>query len=103
MPSAPPARCAVAPSGLLLRAALAAALSAPLVACGGGGNGHPGTGGSGGAGHATGGAGGVSPGGSAKPTCADTGGPSGPTPVARADTAGVLGPDGRTFLLYGGR
>lgn len=102
MPSAHPARCAVDPSGLLLGAALAAALLSSLVACGGGGNGHLGTGGAGGAGHATGGAGGVSPGGSAKPTCADTGGPSGPTPVARADTAGVLGPDGRTFLLYGG-
>ena len=93
-------RPSVAPLGFLIRAVLAAT----LVACGGGsGSGLTGGGGAGG-GHTTGGngTGGASLTGSAKPTCADTGGPTGPTPIARADTAGALGPDGRTFLMYGG-
>src|SRR5262249_30393278 len=36
------------------------------------------------------------------PQCEAPSGPSGPTPDARADTAGVLGPDGRTFVIFGG-
>jgi hypothetical protein len=91
-----PARIA----GLLL----AAGLAIPLGACGGGGAHLTGTSGAGGGG---GGSGGTGSGGgnfsqSSKPGCGNPNGPTGPTPLARGDTAGVLGPDGQTFVLFGG-
>src|SRR5262245_51867341 len=72
-----------------------------LTACGGTSAGNQGGAGGAGGGDGEGGGVGMLPG-SARPACADPGEPTGPTPQARADTAGVLGPDGRTFVLFGG-
>lgn len=79
-----------------LPAVLALALAACNSADAGGGGGGGSAGGAGGAGN------GGAPSDSAKPACVDPGGPTGPTPDPRADTAGVLAPDGRTFLVFGG-
>ncbi len=78
----------------------AAALLVLLAACGGssvGAGTSPGMGG-GGTGGSTISAGSVS----SKPGCGNPGGPTGATPIARGDTAGALGPDEQTFVMFGG-
>src|SRR4051812_33550021 len=80
-----------------------------LAACGGSGsttvdnNGGAGGGGTSTSASTGGGAGGMSAGSpSAKPACENNDPVTGGSPDPRADTAGTLSADGRTFVLFGG-